>query len=103
MTSQPPSRRARATTLAPRSWPSRPGLAMRTRILALVGAVIGSFCANEMGLVGIRSRLSLDELQVYAVARFHGHERDTVRGIANTNAKAPQVRDRRIDVGHGDR
>src|ERR1700685_1759831 len=28
----PASRRARAITLAPRSWPSRPGLAMRTRI-----------------------------------------------------------------------
>src|SRR3972149_10784283 len=29
----PASRRARATTLAPRSWPSRPGLAMITLIL----------------------------------------------------------------------
>src|SRR5947207_2647823 len=29
----PASRRARATILAPRSWPSRPGLATRTRIL----------------------------------------------------------------------
>src|SRR4030042_5826557 len=33
MTSIPPSRRARATTLAPRSWPSRPGLATITLIL----------------------------------------------------------------------
>src|SRR5215470_4947942 len=32
MTSMPASRRARAMTLAPRSWPSRPGLAMSTRI-----------------------------------------------------------------------
>src|SRR5512136_114609 len=32
MTSIPASRRARAITLAPRSWPSRPGLAMSTRI-----------------------------------------------------------------------
>src|SRR3990170_6746819 len=32
MTSMPASRSARATTLAPRSWPSRPGLAMRTRM-----------------------------------------------------------------------
>src|SRR3989475_11170372 len=30
MTSTPPSRRARATTLAPRSWPSRPTFATRT-------------------------------------------------------------------------
>src|SRR5687767_11753038 len=28
----PASRRARATTLAPRSWPSRPGLATNTRM-----------------------------------------------------------------------
>src|SRR6266567_4929650 len=33
MTSMPASRSARAITLAPRSWPSRPGLATRTRIL----------------------------------------------------------------------
>src|SRR6266568_7448859 len=32
MTSMPASRSARATTLAPRSWPSRPGLAMTTRM-----------------------------------------------------------------------
>src|SRR6056297_815931 len=33
MTSNPASRKALAITLAPRSWPSRPGLATRTRIL----------------------------------------------------------------------
>src|SRR5882762_265556 len=33
MTSIPASRRARAITFAPRSWPSRPGLATSTRIL----------------------------------------------------------------------
>src|SRR5437660_2655649 len=32
MTSMPASRRARAITFAPRSWPSRPGLAINTRI-----------------------------------------------------------------------
>src|SRR5581483_5260790 len=35
MTSIPASRRARAITFAPRSWPSRPGLATSTRILRL--------------------------------------------------------------------
>src|SRR5580704_16731492 len=38
MTSKPASRRARATTLAPRSWPSRPGLATRMRSLRAEGA-----------------------------------------------------------------
>src|SRR6266568_2323974 len=37
MTSIPASRRARAITLAPRSWPSRPGLATRTRIFRSAG------------------------------------------------------------------
>src|SRR4029434_4149565 len=35
MTSIPASRRARAITLAPRSWPSRPGLAMTTRVFRM--------------------------------------------------------------------
>src|SRR5687768_9707980 len=35
MTSMPASRSARAITFAPRSWPSRPGLAMTTRIFRM--------------------------------------------------------------------
>src|SRR5580700_185462 len=35
MTSTPASRSALDTTLAPRSWPSSPGLAMTTRMLAM--------------------------------------------------------------------
>src|SRR3982750_210872 len=41
MTSMPASRRARAMILAPRSWPSKPGLATTTRILRAVAVVIG--------------------------------------------------------------
>src|SRR5438445_1595728 len=37
MTSMPASRKARATTLAPRSCPSRPGLAMSTRMRCWAG------------------------------------------------------------------
>src|SRR6266404_2460311 len=37
----PASRRARAMIFAPRSWPSRPGLATTTRILPCVGEVAG--------------------------------------------------------------
>src|SRR5436190_12258702 len=36
----PASRKARAMTLAPRSWPSRPGLAITTRIFCMVVAGI---------------------------------------------------------------
>src|SRR5918997_659848 len=38
MTSIPASRSARAMIFAPRSWPSRPGLATTTRIFLVVGA-----------------------------------------------------------------
>src|SRR5467141_776153 len=37
MTSMPASRSARATTFAPRSWPSSPGFAIRTRIFFAIG------------------------------------------------------------------
>src|SRR5947208_14182586 len=37
MTSMPASRRARATTFAPRSCPSKPGFAIRTRIFLGIG------------------------------------------------------------------
>src|SRR6516162_3253495 len=40
MISYPASRRARATTLAPRSWPSRPGLAMSIRTFGVSTADI---------------------------------------------------------------
>src|SRR5665213_2237891 len=39
MTSMPASRSARAMILAPRSWPSRPGLATTTRIFPLASAM----------------------------------------------------------------
>src|ERR1700674_758444 len=41
MTSMPASRSARAMILAPRSWPSRPGLATTTRILPRLDAAEG--------------------------------------------------------------
>src|SRR5579859_4774613 len=40
MTSMPASRRARAITFAPRSWPSRPGLATSTRIFCSTDIVL---------------------------------------------------------------
>src|SRR5919202_212289 len=39
MTSMPASRSARAMIFAPRSWPSRPGFAITTRILRAMGGV----------------------------------------------------------------
>src|SRR4051812_45351756 len=42
MTSMPASRSARAITLAPRSWPSRPGLAITTRSGRGIAAILPS-------------------------------------------------------------
>src|SRR6185312_5854205 len=42
MTSTPASRSARATTLAPRSWPSSPAFATITRILPMTISVAGT-------------------------------------------------------------
>src|SRR5581483_9574754 len=61
MTSMPASRSARATTLAPRSWPSSPGLATRTRIGGaldgLSAVVISRGCARQnLGGCGLGQR-----------------------------------------------
>src|SRR5216683_2513206 len=64
MTSKPASRRARATTLAPRSWPSRPGLATSTRgatlendrLLELAPGLaqhVGDLAQGAVGLDGV--------------------------------------------------
>src|SRR6266576_479582 len=58
MTSMPASRRARAMIFAPRSCPSRPGLATTTRIFLFV-AVDMSGCAARRDDAGMgRARLS---------------------------------------------
>src|SRR5581483_870096 len=55
MTSMPASRSARATTLAPRSWPSRPGLAMRTRARGITSVLIAGLSHHS----GIHRRAQL--------------------------------------------
>src|SRR5215475_1962101 len=55
MTSIPASRSARAMTFAPRSWPSSPGLAMRTRIFFIGGATNSAFSSNCDLFVGAKS------------------------------------------------
>src|SRR5215217_193041 len=54
-TSIPASRRAAATTLAPRSWPSRPGLATRTRI-GRVGLAAIALIRGEKVIHQVRNR-----------------------------------------------
>src|SRR5215813_14421262 len=47
MTSKPASESARATTLAPRSWPSRPGFPTRIRTLRLSAMVPSELLARD--------------------------------------------------------
>src|SRR5438105_10677774 len=51
MTSMPASRSARAITLAPRSCPSRPTLAMTTRVLRAIGAAVYGRASDRRGLL----------------------------------------------------
>src|SRR3712207_2686836 len=102
MTSMPASRSARAMTLAPRSWPSRPGLATRTRIFLsaisesglLVEAVhvaqrVADFAERGVGT----HRLDGRRHRVVAVARgalqFFERVRDGARVAAGPGAFEP--------------
>src|SRR5215212_10540326 len=57
MTSMPASRRARAMILAPRSCPSRPGLATTTRILRAVGLGVAMRAGAEYAIAPARRGL----------------------------------------------
>src|SRR4051794_8973615 len=69
MTSMPESRRARAMILAPRSCPSKPGLATTTRILRAVAA---SIAAETLA----RRR---PEIELHQISYLAGKKSDAVR------------------------
>src|SRR5215210_4813128 len=71
MTSNPASRSARATTFAPRSWPSRPGLAMRTRGL-------GCACTLVTRPVGVWL-IELDQHTAPELGQHESHLTDSTR------------------------
>src|SRR5487761_581170 len=92
MTSTPASRRALATTFAPRSWPSSPALAITTRMLLMASSrpgglliCISSVTAPVLQLLqrGIAQHQVLDavlpaevDLRLGAVVdTFHHHDR----------------------------
>src|SRR5690606_21429003 len=64
MTSMPASRSARAMTFAPRSCPSRPGLATKTRILRWETAAVGNDATSYW--TGFSRRLQNLDLIVFA-------------------------------------
>src|SRR5215212_6074271 len=88
----PASRRARATTFAPRSWPSRPGLATRTRIW-------------RCSVIWLPLRLALDQLDEDAVGGARRDEGDgAARGrVVDAHAFGAQFLQRLRHVVHGER
>src|SRR5512143_850569 len=98
MTSKPASRSARAMILAPRSWPSRPGLAIRmrrrrsdTRASQPGGvAVDAEHLAEDVGDLAHRDlglhRLDDRRHQVLSVPRRRPHRRDA---LVHETALAP--------------
>src|SRR4051794_40808547 len=94
MTSMPASRRARAMILAPRSWPSRPGLATTTRILRAVAVVIGARSLEHRRLgVGPEDLLQRrDHLALAGAGTGGGGDRRHQVGVA---------RGRLLELGEG--
>src|SRR6185437_2880638 len=73
MTSMPASRRARAITFAPRSWPSNPGLATNTRI----GLVMA--CALKVRRLRIRAEDSPERVANLAQRGVRPHRIQKIR------------------------
>src|ERR671910_1453518 len=100
MTSIPASRRARAMILAPRSWPSRPGLAITTRIFrATVGQVYGGAFDRRWLLTGLAEprrrtvRLPRRERRRAALAGLRARR-------ARSSTRARGLAARRLDRDH---
>src|SRR5919202_3438496 len=77
MTSMPASRSARAMIFAPRSWPSRPGLATTTRIERAVGAegAMGAALYVRMRRSGCAASRLRAELALEVVGQLRALER----------------------------
>src|SRR5262245_24594645 len=88
----PASRRARATTLAPRSWPSRPGLATSTRIW-------------RCSVMALPLSLLLDELDEHAVGGAGADEGNVAafRRVVDAHALGAQLLERLRHVVHRER
>src|ERR1051326_12398 len=113
MTSKPASRNARAMTLAPRSWPSRPGLAMRTLRGGVSLIVLGTLQQlhehAERGrrlqerhlAVGAGARFRVDELHalVAQIAQVGANVGRAETQMVQTRAAAlDEARHRRIRI-----
>src|SRR5437762_5411563 len=79
MTSMPASRRARAMTLAPRSWPSSPGLATNTRILRPCANSAPLLAPQHVAIEIVPAQLDHSLFVFFAGAPFEGAVADVKR------------------------
>src|SRR3972149_3399680 len=80
MPSKPSSRRPRASTLAPRSWPSRPGLARSTLMgRSFIGAMIRARGALSRAASGLRQVRAVLLVVAPRVVRHDGHRPRSMR------------------------
>src|SRR4051794_23064378 len=102
MTSIPASRSARAMIFAPRSWPSRPGLATTTRILrAMPDRLNDKRVAGEAVLGGHAPQHGLHRLDAgRVIARDGGGDRELAFGAVGAERAQDDVV---VDRGQGDR
>src|SRR5690349_6195583 len=94
MTSIPASRNARAITLAPRSWPSRPGLAMTTLSLRIS-------LARSVGPADVRTGRSSGRSDDWHFLVFSPHLAKRVAHLADRRIGADRVEDWRHQVVGG--
>src|SRR5688572_21025278 len=105
MTSMPASRRARAMIFAPRSWPSRPGLATTTRIFLEV-AMRRGILVLQVALHGLQALDALRERRVRgpqaAPSRDLLLDGEEVEDVVRGGGPQVLVAHRREAAGEGD-
>src|SRR5690554_709908 len=100
----PASRSARAMTLAPRSWPSRPGLAMRTLILRSTcppgwARPSGRRGAREAGRHSDQHRLLVDAVYLPEHVHLLAQRAERVRARHEGRHRVAALAGRRLELG----
>src|SRR5215468_3400586 len=96
MTSKPASDSARATTLAPRSWPSRPGFPTRIRTLRLSAMVPSQLLARDDDALHLARALGGEEL---ADRRLAGERLLALLAPRRAEDEEPRRLELRVHVG----
>src|SRR5581483_8701514 len=98
MTSKPASRRRRATTLAPRSWPSIPALATTT-LMGRDGWEREEAFSGDTRDTGKASSLASGALEEPGISVFTKHISQGVHDLADGGVGVDGVKDGRDEVG----